>query len=187
MNSITEIWKVIPETNGGYEASSLGNIRSTGKTFLRNHKPTVLRVAVGKFNKYGSVHLWINGEVVREYVHTLVARAFIGSRPDGKEVNHKDGVRLNNKPENLEYVTRSENNFHSYRKLGRKAKVAHGERHHSAKMTWALVDQMRKDYESIRSYAQLARKYLIDWTTVKSIVNHVTWREEYGYETVIRQ
>lgn len=47
-------------------------------------------------------------------VHVLIALAFIGPRPDGMEINHKDGIKVNNKPENLEYVTRSVNMKHCH-------------------------------------------------------------------------
>ena len=47
-------------------------------------------------------------------MHSLVALVFIGPRPEGKQINHIDGVRPNNSANNLEYVTPSENNFHAY-------------------------------------------------------------------------
>jgi hypothetical protein len=53
-------------------------------------------------------------------VHKLVATAFIGPRPAGKEINHRDGNKANNALPNLEYLTPSENMRHSYRVLGRK-------------------------------------------------------------------
>lgn len=52
--------------------------------------------------------------------HIAVAHAFLGPRPEGKEVNHIDGNKSNNHFSNLEYVTHSENIKHSYDVLGRK-------------------------------------------------------------------
>lgn len=48
-------------------------------------------------------------------VHSLVAEAFIGPRPEGLQVNHKDENKLNNQVENLEYVTPKENSNHGTR------------------------------------------------------------------------
>ena len=51
-------------------------------------------------------------------VHSLVAEAFLGPRPLGHEVNHKDGNKWNNDVSNREYVTHSHNRLHIHR-LGR--------------------------------------------------------------------
>lgn len=50
-------------------------------------------------------------------VHRLVANTFLGNAPCGHEVNHKDGNKQNNCVENLEWVTKSENQRHRYLKL----------------------------------------------------------------------
>jgi len=47
------------------------------------------------------------------HIHQLVAKFYLGERPENYVVNHKDGNKLNNKPTNLEYVTIAENIKHS--------------------------------------------------------------------------
>jgi len=86
----------------GYLASADGLIRITrGNTWRKgNIKSGYFRVCVG-------------GENVR--VHKLIARAFIGEYPSTDHViNHKDGNKLNNRLENLEYISRSENGRHAF-------------------------------------------------------------------------
>ena len=56
----------------------------------------------------------------RRYVHRLVALAFHGIPAPGYEVNHKNGVKTDNRPENLEWVTKSQNARHSTHVLGKK-------------------------------------------------------------------
>jgi hypothetical protein len=56
-------------------------------------------------------------------VHRVVAKAFLGPIPKGKEVNHKNLDKHDNRVENLEYMTRSENQLHWRIKLNKLAKV----------------------------------------------------------------
>jgi hypothetical protein len=99
---MVEKWKTIPRLPK-YEASSRGRIRSARK---------VLKLCL---NTSGYLCLRIGG---RYYTaHSLIARAFLGPRPPKKQINHKDGVKTNNRPRNLEYVTLGENIRHA-RALG---------------------------------------------------------------------
>lgn len=69
--------------------------------------------------KYRRVCVSVCGKRKVLRVHSLVMLAFVGPRPEGKEVNHKDGNKGNNSLDNLEYVTKSENVRHSFAVLGR--------------------------------------------------------------------
>lgn len=68
---------------------------------------------------YEKVNLSKNNKTYTEWVHRLVAITFIENKEGKPEVNHKDGNRKNNTVENLEWVTRSENQKHSFTHLGR--------------------------------------------------------------------
>lgn len=67
---------------------------------------------------YKIVNLSINGNQVGKAVHTLVARAFVDGYAEGLQVNHKDGNKLNNNADNLEWVTPKENTRHAIEELG---------------------------------------------------------------------
>ena len=66
---------------------------------------------------YHRVGLFYLGKSHNKYVHRIVAEAFLGPS-DGREINHKNGNKTDNRVENLEWVTRSENVKHNYYELG---------------------------------------------------------------------
>jgi hypothetical protein len=101
-----EHWKPIQEVGGCYLISDYGNVYS--------HKTNkILKVGKGKW--YPSVTLMYKGKRCQFYVHVLVAKYFIGSCPRGKEVNHKDLNKGNNRVDNLEYKTHKKNIHHAIR------------------------------------------------------------------------
>lgn len=111
-----ETWKPIEGYEGLYEVSSLGRIRRL--KFVNTHgyqdKITILKLQHRK-NGYMQVILHDKERSSECLVHRLVARAFL-PRVDGKEfVNHKDGNKANNRVDNLEWCTRSENMLHAYK------------------------------------------------------------------------
>jgi len=103
-----EEWRPAPGWESAYNVSSQGRIKnaSTGR---------ILRLRYTKGRRYAAIHLPLNGKSVDRYLHVLVAEAFLGPKPTGLDVNHKDGDRLNNAATNLEYVTRQENIRHAVR------------------------------------------------------------------------
>lgn len=71
-------------------------------------------------NGYARVNLSKNGVNTKYLVHRLVAKTFIDNPFNKPQVNHKDGNKLNNSIENLEWVTQSENIIHAIKKLNKK-------------------------------------------------------------------
>lgn len=71
-------------------------------------------------NKYLQVGLWIDGKCYQKKIHRIVAQTFIPNPKNKPEVNHKNGDKYNNKVDNLEWVTRSENERHKCNVLNRK-------------------------------------------------------------------
>jgi len=107
-----EEWKVIDGYNG-YEVSNMGRIRHNNGLIVPTLNRLHDRYYVGLIGNDGKRHNLILSRVV--------AGAFCERKStEDRTVNHKDGDKHNNKAENLEWVTQSENNLHSYHVLNRK-------------------------------------------------------------------
>lgn len=66
----------------------------------------------------------INSKTKMVTVHSAVMAAFVGARPVGYEINHKDGNKINNRLDNLEYCTPSENSRHAKSVLNKRCKLS---------------------------------------------------------------
>lgn len=123
-----ENWKDIPGYEGKYQASDLGRIRSLdrqlgtpGKRGCKFMKGRVLQPGP---TKSGHLYVVLGHNAPGTPVHQLIARTFIGPRPDGMDVCHNDGDPTNNRAENLRYDTRTNNILDVYRNGGRWRKLS---------------------------------------------------------------
>jgi hypothetical protein len=102
-----EVWKAIPGYEGRYEVSDQGRVLSNRTNLFL--KPNTMN------HGYVCVHLYSGGKQTRvvKTIHQLVALAFVPNPHNCREVNHKNFLRRDNRVENLEWVTRSENVRHA--------------------------------------------------------------------------
>ncbi len=111
-------WKPVKDYEDFYEVSSLGEVLSKQRVIeKRNGSTQTIKEKLLKpilKDGYLRVVLYKDGKLQRKYLHVLVAEHFKKNPYNKKEVNHKDGNKLNCKAGNLEWHTRSENVKHMW-------------------------------------------------------------------------
>lgn len=113
-----EIWKVIPESEGKYEVSNLGNFKSVERIVkkwngFRRVRERILKTGLTK-DGYVQVRLFTRGKFRSLKAHRFIAEAFIPNPENKPCVNHINSIRTDNRIENLEWCTHSENLKHGY-------------------------------------------------------------------------
>jgi hypothetical protein len=175
---LQEIWLPVAGYEGAYEVSNFGNVRSLDR-FARSHS-NCEKWLTGKVLKtkpsgkgYRSVNLSANNVISTKYVHTLVAQAFIGDRPEGLHINHIDGNKLNNCVDNLEYCSPKDNARHAV-KTGLRS-YERGEKLPVAKLTEADIPMIRKRLLAGESQVAIAKDYGVHGTTIHYLSRGKTW------------
>lgn len=128
------------------------------KNVVRILKPALRR------DGYYFVTLSIDTHHSHKTIHSMVAEAFVGSRPKGHHINHKDGNKTNNKADNLEYVTPSGNARHSIVDLK-----------NAQKLTPDKVKEIRNAVKNGVSRKEIAHKFGISVHMVNAVWRKVAW------------
>jgi hypothetical protein len=163
-----EEWRDVVGYEGLYQASSLGRIRRIAPGRGPTRPGYILKPKVAKSDCV-HVNLYKGGKERTHQIHRLVAAAFYGSCPEGHEVNHKNGSRLDNRLENLEYVTSHENILHARVVLGRSIG--------SPKLTAEDVREIRRLYAPVEFGAKrLGRLFGVNSATIRAIIRRKTWK-----------
>ena len=145
----------------GYEISSHGRIRNTKTS-------NILRPSSSR--GYLKLRLVPGKNLV---VHRAVAEAFIGSppSPEKNQVNHKNGIKKDNRASNLEWVTPRENQEHSSRVLGNFI----GDKNPNAKISTSDVIRIRERLARGEHPRDIAVHYGITSESVRNTVNGRSW------------
>lgn len=106
-----EEWRDVKDYQGKYQVSNLGRIKSLNYNKTKKEK-ILIEVENGK--GYKTVLLSKNGKKIRFYVHRLVYTAFVGVITDGYQIDHINNNKTDNRLQNLQLLTSSENNKKRY-------------------------------------------------------------------------
>ena len=170
-----EIWKPVLGYEAAYEISSLGRCRRAINRF-GNASGRLLKPSIGRgYPRYALSY----GDQVRHLsAHRLMWEAFIGAIPDGMQINHKNGVKSDNRLENLEVVTPSENTQHAHKVLGyvpKKPPVMLGASNPRALITDDQVREIRRLYADGLTQQELAERFGPSQTAISAIVRRKSW------------
>ncbi|WLS01700.1 HNH endonuclease signature motif containing protein [Shinella oryzae] len=107
-------------------------------------------------------------------VHRLVCSAFHGEPTAGMTVNHKDGDKLNNRADNLEWATPAENTQHALRNGFRTSPDQRGAKNPRAKLTSSQAREILENPDALNG-VELARKFGVTATTISYLRRRKTW------------
>lgn len=184
---MSEQWIPIPGYEKNYEASNYGRVRSLEHTTeyinggIKRIRIFPGRILIPQKCVSGRLHvkLTLNGKVKQIMLHRVIAMTFHGV-PNNKEleVNHKDGNKLNNKSDNLEWVTRKQNACHARDVLKKQI----GENNPVSKLSNDDVINIRNSYirgtglHNRGNGKKLAQLYGISQATLSKIILRQTWK-----------
>jgi hypothetical protein len=159
-----EIWKEIEGYEGKYLVSSFGRVKSMPNKVWNSE-----RILKPLKQTYSFIDLCVDSKVKKFTIHRLVAKAFIENHLDKPEVNHINGNKHDNRVENLEWVTKSENQKHAIMSGLRHTR---GEKNSQCKLS---EEKVIKIYNSNKRTSELSKEYNISQPTICDIRKGRSW------------
>ena len=182
---LEKIWKRLIYPNISIDNNFL--ISSDGELMNENTgrilKPEILRTG------YYSVRVWIGNKNKKHIIiHKAVAYTFLDNPNEYTVINHKDGNKLNNNVDNLEWCTYGYNLQHAYDTGAFDKSKISGENNHNSKLTWESVNEIRDKYSKSGgkyTHQSLADEFGVSKQIITGIINNVIWKDPY-YKTPVK-
>lgn len=168
---VKEVWKTIPGLPD-YEASDQGRLRSYKRDKKAKEIPHLM-ACVPDEKGYLLANCTINSKGATQRVHRLIARAFIGEIPIGHQINHKNGIKSDNRLCNLEICTPSQNQRHRTNVLGVNLKWYRSPG--ARKLTAQNIRDIRTKVASGRLFVDVARDYEVSANCISNIWKRKRW------------
>jgi len=173
-----EVWKNIDGFEGYYQISNFGHVKSLArntpyKKSIRPIKERILKQAIAATG-YPTIALHKNASPNTCYIHRLLLAAFVPNPENKRCCNHIDGNKENNRLENLEWSTHSENEKHAYDTGLKVCATPLGERHGNAVLTEKKVIEIHS-LKGKMSISKLSERFRVSKTTIKLIRNGKAW------------
>lgn len=161
-----------------YEVSDHGRVRSLDRVAGsgRYSRRVRGRVLTTGGLPYRAVGLCRDGDHITRRIHRLVALAFLGPQPEGHEVAHNDGDKLNNRASNLRWATRASNVADTIRH----GRMPNGSRKPEAKLTELAVIEMRSLYRAGLTQREIGEWFGVSQQTAQRALTGKTWRHVPG-------
>lgn len=166
-----EIWKDIEGFETRYQISNLGRVKSL-VIYGRQKSPIVMKPNPHK-QGYLLITLILNRKKYYFYIHHLVLNHFKIKKPTGLECNHKNGIKNDNRIENLEWTTPKKNIEHSI-KTG--LRNTSGENNPKSKLTVKDVIQIKVRLKGKEYQKDIAKDFGVSQAVISDINNNKIWR-----------
>ncbi len=169
-----EIWKDVVGYETIYEVSNMGNVRR--KEGSKYYRGLLLKLSPAK-DGYCLVKL-CNGKTQVSYLaHRLVAIAFLENPESKREVNHKNGIKMDNRIDNLEWATPTENQMHAIKNGLKTFKTISGDKQYNSKLSQESVEYIKSNFVKGKTPLKyFAEKFGVHVTTICKITANKNWR-----------